>query len=1119
MRAQRLFPLLLLALWISPKGFSQQADWENQHVIQINREPARASFFPYPGDGDGKTVPVTENEWVQSLNGDWKFHWVPRPEDRPMDFYRTDFDDSAWSTFKVPGQWELHGYGTPIYSSSGYTFKIDPPLVTTDPRTIAPPAGVRNPRTDPPRPAADPRKQWTAVEERNPVGSYRRTFELPESWDGRRVLIHFGGVQSAFYIWVNGQKVGYSEGSMTPAEFDLTPYIQPGKNLLAVEVYRYCDGSYLEDQDMWRVSGIFRDVLLYSTARVRIGDFAVRTVLDENYEDAELQIKPEFTAYEGASVDDYMIYAQLYDAEGKAVLPEKLSHDVKSIIDREFTASIMNKYTPQRGYPVFARMSAEIKNPLKWTAETPNLYTLELSLADPSGRIIENVSCKVGFRDVKITGGQLLVNGKPVRLRGVNRHEWDPREGHVMSEERMLQDILLMKQGNINAVRTAHYPNHPRWYELCDEYGLYVMDEANIETHGVRGWLASQPDWYASFLDRAIRMAERDKNFPSIVIWSMGNESGYGPNFAAISGWLKEFDPTRPIHYEGAQDPVKDPWAVDMISRFYPRTQDEYLNPQSEGKEAEERAENARWERLLSIAQRTNDDRPVLTSEYAHSMGNALGNFKEYWDEIYSNHRMLGGFIWDWADMGIYKKLPDGREMLAYGGDFGDRPNLGAFCFNGVVFADRGITPKYEEVKKVYQPVLIELERNETNGCWIKITNRHHHIDLQDGYAIDWYHWNDGLVNEGTLSISSIAPGESAVVAISPVPLTTGSLRISFRLKENQPWAKAGTEMAWQQFVFAPDVYEQDTVMPYEIPSFEVVKRGQELHIKGLNFGMRWSLKEGAILSWEAGGKEILASSPDLPPQPFFQGYRAPLDNDTGFGSWLAKDWRSQGLDNLKREVKSVQWKKIGDDRVEIRTVHIYKALAGQFVHESTYTVLANGGMEINTSFDPQGSLPELPRLGIAFVLDDFENMGWYGLGPHENYIDRKESAELTHWVSDVTSQYVPYPRPQECGNKEEVRNVSFVDGRGEIQFFVGTLDEPFSMSALHFSVADLDKATHAYQLVPRPETILSIDAAQLGLGNGSCGPGVLKKYAIPKEKHQLHLYVKPFINSLPAEE
>ncbi|WP_294072765.1 glycoside hydrolase family 2 TIM barrel-domain containing protein, partial [Proteiniphilum sp. UBA1028] len=400
---------------------------------------------------------------------------------------------------------------------------------------------------------------------------------------------------------------------------------------------------------------------------------------------------------------------RLFDAAGNAVLDSILSQDVVSIINSDHRAAIMNDRFPQRGIRKFSWLSAKVKNPEKWSAETPYLYTLVLSLNDSTGRVVEQASTRVGFRSVEIENGRFLVNGKPVRFRGVNRHEHDPVTAKVMSEEGMIRDIVLMKQANINAVRTAHYPDVPRWYELCDEYGLYVMDEANIETHGVRGMLASDTEWTHAFMDRAIRMAARDRNHPSVVVWSMGNESGYGFNFAAISAWLKDYDPTRPVHYEGAQNELKDPETVDIISRFYPRLQQAYLNPNIPEGESRERAENARWERLLSIAERTDDDRPVLTSEYAHAMGNAMGNFKEYWDEIYSNPRMLGGFIWEWADQGIFTTAEDGKRIVNYGGDFGDRPNLNNFCLDGVVFSDRTVTPKYWEVKKVYQPVLIEL--------------------------------------------------------------------------------------------------------------------------------------------------------------------------------------------------------------------------------------------------------------------------------------------------------------------------------------------------------------------------------------------------------------------------
>ena len=666
-------------------------DWEDNHVLQINREPARAYFIPFG---------QTQGDRMLSLNGEWRFRWTKTPDERVRDFYRVDYDDSQWAILPVPANWEVNGYGTPIYVSAGYPFKIDPPYVTREPK-----------------------KDWTTYEERNPTGQYRRTFTLPAGWAATvpggspsgngQTFLRFEGVMSAFYVWVNGQRVGYSQGSMEPSEFNVTPYIKKGENQIAIEVYKYSDGSYLEDQDFWRFGGIHRDVLLYHTPDVRLRDVAVRASMD-----GVLQINPQFSVYNGETGDGYRLVATLFDGTRPVGIDSVAAAEV---LDLQHKAARMNEWYPQRGHRKFARMEMKVENPRLWSVEHPNLYTLCLQLQNADGKTVESVTQKVGFRTIAIKGGQLLINGLPIKIRGVNRHEHDPYTARVMTEERMLQDLRLMKQANINAVRLAHYPNCPRWYELCDSMGMYIMDEADCETHGLRGTLASTPDWGDAFLDRAIRMAERDKNHPSIIFWSLGNESGYGPNQAAMSAWLHEFDPTRPVHYEGAQG-NPDPSTVDVISRFYPRVMQEYLNPGIPEGSDQERAENARWERLLEIAQREGDHctwvgsdggpRPVLTSEYAHAMGNALGNFKEYWDEMNSNPRMLGGFIWDWVDQGIAlnEKLEMSNEKwfgipkdaVLYGGDFGDKPNLNAFCMNGIVMSDRTLTPKYYEVQAIY---------------------------------------------------------------------------------------------------------------------------------------------------------------------------------------------------------------------------------------------------------------------------------------------------------------------------------------------------------------------------------------------------------------------------------
>lgn len=1056
-------------------------DWENHHVLQINREPARAAFTPFHAQKGDCSI---------CLDGTWKFRWTPVPDERIVEFYQTDFNDKDWVGFPVPANWEVNGYGTPIYVSAGYPFKIDPPRVMGEPKV-----------------------GYTTYKERNPVGQYRRSFQLPAGWEARgQTLLRFEGVMSAFYVWINGERVGYSQGSMEPSEFNITNYLHAGENQIALEVYRYSDGSYLEDQDFWRFGGIHRSIHLLHTPDIRIRDYAVRTLpVSTDYQDFILQIDPQFSVYRGMTGKGTILQGVLKDASGREIAT--LKGDVEDILDLEHKAGRMNEWYPQRGPRKLGRMSATIKSPKRWTAETPYLYKLHLTLLTAEGEVIEQVEQAVGFRSVEIRNGQLLVNGAPVRFRGVNRHEHDPRTARVMSEERMLQDILLMKQANINAVRTSHYPNVSRWYELCDSLGLYVMDEADIEEHGLRGTLASTPDWHAAFLDRAVRMAERDKNHPSIVMWSMGNESGYGPNFAAISAWLHDFDPTRPVHYEGAQGAggEPDPKTVDVISRFYTRVKQEYLNPGIAEGEDKERAENARWERLLEIAERTNDNRPVMTSEYAHSMGNALGNFKEYWDEIYSNPRMLGGFIWDWVDQGIYKTLPDGRIMVAYGGDFGDKPNLKAFCFNGLLMSDRETTPKYWEVKKVYSPVELRVESGE-----LRVTNRNHHTDLSQ-YRCLWTLSIDGKQkDQGEITLPEVAPGESETIPL-PVSIAgkkasakaTSDLRltISFILKRDALWAKAGHEVAWEQFCI-----QEGALLSSKLENRGRLKvRADEEHlsISGSGFSIQWEKNAtGSLTSLTYHGKEMLAHPADFPLQPVTQAFRAPTDNDKSFGNWLAKDWSLHQMDNPRISLDSFKHEVREDGAVIVRVQTRNRYKEGAIVTTSLYTILSDGTIDLKTTFQPQGILPELPRLGIAFCLSsDYNTFIWQGRGPQDNYPDRKTSAAVGLWKGSVADQYMHYPRPQDSGNKEEVRLLMLTDRHGK-GIRVDAVEDVFSASALHYTAQDLYKETHDCNLKPRPEVILSLDAAVLGLGNSSCGPGVLKKYAIDKKEHTLHIRI-----------
>ncbi len=1088
---QQLF-VLLFGLSIFSSLSAQNNDWENQHVLQINREPAHASYVPF-----GKE----KNDRMLLLDGLWKFNWVSTPEQRPVNFYETNFDDSKWVDFPVPANWEMHGYGTPIYVSAGYPFKINPPFVMGEPKTT-----------------------YTTYKERNPVGSYRRSFTLPAGWNAKEVFLHFEGVQSAFYVWVNGKKVGYSEGSMEPSEFNITPYLKEGENKLAVEVYRYSDGSYLEDQDMWRFAGIQRSVYLYSTENIRIRDFAVRTILDADYKNASLQIEPKLAVYNGQRGEGYTIQAQLYDEAGNPVLPSTLKQDAVPVLNLDNKAEIMNDRNPQRGARKFAWLETKVVDPKKWTAETPNLYTLQLTLNNANNEVVEQITTKIGFRSLEIKNGLFLVNGKPIRLRGVNRHEHDPYTGKVMSEERMLQDILLMKKGNINAVRTCHYPNNPRWYELCDQYGIYVMDEADIEEHGLRGALASDPEWTAAFLDRASRMAIRDKNHPSVIFWSMGNEAGYGFNFAAISAWLKDYDPTRFIHYEGAQGVDKDPETVDVISRFYPRLQEEYLNPNIPEGGDKERPENARWERLLTIAQKTNDNRPVMTSEYAHAMGNALGNFKEYWDEMYSNPRLLGGFIWEWSDQGIFKKRADGKTMVAFGGDFGDVPNLKTFCLKGIVSSDRGITPKYLEVKKVYQPIHIEWQ--DSSALKLKITNRQHHSDLLAYRMLYTITANGKEVEHSEVAAPVIEPGESATVQLKTKKSLPAKgdirLKVSFVLKNDCPWAKAGYEVAWEQLCIRNGFADNtvlNTTAANKSGNLQTTVNGDVLLVNGKNFSMQWNLKEGSLNSLVYGKQEMLSNPKDMPAQPIFQAFRAPVDNDKSFGNWLAKDWKNAGMDAPKYTVESADWKKTADGGIVVSTAIRSTYIKGSILSRAQFTINKDGSIDVEYHFLPQGELPELARLGVAMIFNkELEQFAWYGYGLQESYPDRKSSAQVGLWRSTVSEQLFDYPIPQESGNKEEVQLLTLTNAKGK-GISVTAMKKPFSASALHYSAQDLARTAHSCDLVPRKDIILSIDAQQLGLGNSSCGPAVLKRFAIDKKEHTLYFHISSVNHQLIPEK
>jgi beta-galactosidase len=645
-------------------GQTYHKDWENPGISGINRLPASATSISFESVEKSLAYDLKTSSRYQSLNGQWKFNWVPVPAEAPDDFYRMDYKVSSWNEITVPANWELNGYGTPIYTNITYPFvPVDPPNVPDDD---------------------------------NPVGCYVREFDLPDSWKDMKVTLHFGGVSSAFYVWLNGEFIGYSEDSMLPAEFDITDAVKNRNNRLAVKVYRWSDGSYLEDQDHWRLSGIQREVYLSAAPEIHIKDIFVQTDLDNEFQDAVLKIRPKMLYMDAEKAASWRIGMNLY-GEGNTPVFEK---DVEKSVER-----LINIAYPQTGHIPFGFFEEKISRPAKWSAEDPNLYTLVLWLKDEKGNIREARSVRVGFRELEIKTGELFVNGSAVKLMGANRHDHDPVTGKVVSRELMLQDMLLMKKFNFNAVRASHYPNDPYWLDLCDEYGLYVIDEANLETHGVNSMLSNDPGWYEAFLSRAIRMVERDKNHPSIIMWSLGNESGSGPNHAAMAGWIKAYDPTRFIHYEGAQTningnpmnpPLPDPPYVDVISRMYWTIDD-----------------------MVKLATADNDNRPVMWCEYAHAMGNSVGDLEAFWDAIRSHKRLLGAFIWDWVDQGIVQQTAEGRKFWAYGGDFGDTLiNDGNFCINGISVSGQDNQTSHLSLQVCFSAGGNWLPEDPENGCF-----------------------------------------------------------------------------------------------------------------------------------------------------------------------------------------------------------------------------------------------------------------------------------------------------------------------------------------------------------------------------------------------------------------
>ncbi|BDD12671.1 beta-galactosidase (plasmid) [Fulvitalea axinellae] len=993
-------------------------DWENPNVIGRNKEKPHATLMPYATEAQAKAGDREASPFFQNLNGEWNFHWTKRPFDRPQEFYKPGFDVSGWDKIPVPSNWQMYGYGIPIYVNN-----IDH---GRDPWGELKPPYISH--------------------EYNPVGSYRRSFTVPENWDGRQVFIHFDGVMSAFYLWINGEKVGYSQGSMTPAEFDITPYLKKGENTLAAEVYRWSDGSFFEDQDMWRMSGIYRDVYLFSTPEAHIRDFHLKPALDQAYRDATLTIESELVSFSKKIKKGYAVKAQVFE-KGK-------NESLKTFTSETFGINVNKTVT----------LSAKFDNPKKWTAETPNLYTAVIELLDKKGRTVETISSDFGFRKIELApDGRLLVNGKSVLVKGVNRHDMDADFGQAVPLDTIAKEMRMMKRANINSVRTSHYPNEPGFYKLCDEIGLYVMDEANVEFNvaykGNRD--RSNPENTHAFVDRMASMVERDKNHPSVIFWSLGNEAVRGENFKHMAKYGREHDGTRLIHYD------KMNHIADVNSIMYP----------SAGR--------------IEQYGKSGDKKPLIMCEYGHAMGNSIGNLKEYWDLIEHYPNLIGGFIWDWRDQGLRTKNDKGEEFFAYGGDFGDKPNSGNFCMNGIVFPDLKTGSKYEEVRQVYQYIKVSSE-DISNGK-IKVKNGYSFLNT-NVFDARWTLLEDGkAIDSGRLDNLDVAPFSEKTFSLPAKAYRTRNpnaeyhLNVEFLTKAKTSWAPAGYTIAKAQLPFS-GVQERLQATLADMPALRKTTKGNDITLGNDQFNITFNRK-GEVVFFGKKGINLFKKGLGL------NVFRAPINNDKA-------GWRHAGLDRMSVENLASDFKKIGKGVWSVTVKYRYETpnKKGGFNHEIRYLVFGDGSVQMDNSVKPFGQVPTiLPRVGVKALIDEkLENIEWLGRGPWENYPDRLQSAFVGRYQSTVDGQYVAYPFPQDHGNRGETRWVSLTaqDGTGLLL----SADSPFSFSASHYSDETLAKANHPYDLQKDADTHLHIDAGVLGLGNASCGPGPLAQYQLKTE-------------------
>lgn len=1078
-------------------------EWQSPEKLSLNKEQPRAYFFSFDNVESARNyLPENSKYWL-SLNGDWDFNWAPDPDSRPKDFYKSEFNTSTWDKIKVPSNWNIEGiqkdgslkYGVPIYVNQPVIFQHK--VAVDDWR-----GGVM--RTPP--------SHWTTYKHRNEVGSYRREFDIPNDWDGREVFITFDGVDSFFYLWINGQYIGFSKNSRNSASFNITPYLNKGKNVVAAEVYRSSDGSFLEAQDMFRLPGIFRTVAIHSTPKAHIRNLKVTPDLDDSYIDGVLNISTDIRNLSKGNIKAHSVEYTLYEHE--------LYSDKNKKVENVIATSKVELVKPNQLAETITQLN--MKAPKKWSAEEPYRYTLVAELKDSKGRIVDVASTIVGFREVEIketpasqdefglAGRYYYVNGKPVKLKGVNRHESNPETGHVISRELMEKEVMLMKQGNINHVRNSHYPDDPYWYFLCDKYGIYLEDEANLESHQYyygQASLSHPKEWEKAHVARVMEMVHANVNNPSIVIWSLGNEAGPGDNFVTAYNALKRFDKSRPVQYE------RNNSIVDMGSNQYP---------------------SIAWTRE-AVKGKYNIKYPFHISEYAHSMGNACGNLVDYWEAIESTNFFCGGAIWDWVDQSMYNYDPiTGERYFAYGGDFGDTPNDGQFVMNGIVFGDLSPKPQYYEVKKVYQN--IDVKPIDIQKGSFEVFNKYYFKNLND-YKAKWFLYENGVVKQsGEIALGNISARTRKTVDIpydysTLTPQSEYFVKVQFLLNENQPWANRDYVQAEEQF---------------EIKSAEnrplissVAMQGGKLtikdisssikSIKGDNFEVNFDMNSGTIQKLTYGNKVIIEEGKG----PKLDAMRAFVNND----NWFYTQWFEKGLHNLNHSTKDAKIITKDDGRivlsfiVESQAPNGAKILGGtstgkntieeitarrfgdedfKFTTSQIWTVYKDGSIELQSSISSNQPSTILPRLGyIMEIPQEYSKYSYYGRGPIGNYNDRKTSQFIELYKSSVSEQFVQFPKPQEVGNREDVRWCSLTDESGKGAIFIST--DKMSTQALPYSAVDMILAGHPHQLPQAKDTYLRLDLGVTGLGGNSCGQGgPLKHDRIFAGENKMGFIIRP---------